>query len=196
MPDTAFGEIRLEGRHVRLEPLAPEHMDALLAAADDKEIWDWFSVAISDRAAAELFVHQALRGRDAGAEYPFAVISKSSGHVIGSTRYLDAKPEHRTLEIGYTWYSRATWGTEINPECKLLLMEYAFEKWQANRVALKTDIGNAHSQAAIRKLGAQYEGTLRNDRIRRDGSMRDTVVFSVIRPEWPSVKEDLTARLG
>lgn len=196
MPDSAFGDIRLEGRHVRLEPLTPDHIDALLAAADDQEIWDWFSVAITDRASAEAFVHQALQGLSAGAEYPFAVIAKSSGHVIGSTRYLDAKPEHRTVEIGYTWYSRASWGTEINPECKLLLLGYAFEQWQANRVALKTDHANLHSQAAIRKLGAQYEGTLRHDRIRRDGSRRDTVMFSVIRPEWPAVKEGLIARLG
>lgn len=196
MPDHAFGDIRLEGRHVRLEPLERGHVDGLLIATDDAQIWDWLGFVISDRESAEMFVTHALRSRDAGAEYPFAVISKSSGRVIGSTRYLDVKHEHRTLEVGFTWYSRSTWGTEVNPECKLLLLQYAFEEWGANRVALKTDIGNLHSKAAIRKLGAQYEGTLRYDRIRRDGSMRDTVVFSVIQPEWPTVKEGLRARLG
>lgn len=196
MADPGFGEILLQGRHVRLEPLGAEHLQAIVRAARAPEIWQWLSVEIRDIASAQAFIDRAVANRQAGLEYPFAVIGLAQGRVIGSTRYLDVRPEHRTLEVGYTWYEPAVHGTFVNPECKLLLLRHAFEVWNANRVALKTDVRNLHSQAAIRKLGAQYEGTLRHDRIRRDGSIRDTVVFSVTRPEWPQVQAGLAARLG
>jgi RimJ/RimL family protein N-acetyltransferase len=119
----------------------------------------------------------------------------SSGRLIGSTRYLDVQEDDRTVEIGWTWYAPDTWGSVVNPEAKYLLMRRAFDEWGAIRVALKTDIRNLHSQAAIKKLGARYEGLLRNQRIRRDGSYRDTVVFSITDREWPAVKSRLEQRL-
>lgn len=196
MTESSFGEVRLEGRHVRLEPLALEHTGGLLAAADSSGIWDWLSFEIRDRREAERFVRTALRSRDERGDHPFAVILRDSERVVGSTRYLDVHPEHRTLEIGYTWYSPSVWATTVNPECKFLLMRHAFEVWGANRVAFKTDLRNRRSQAAIRKLGARFEGTLRNDRVRRDGSLRDTLVFSVTRAEWPEVAAGLLRRLS
>ena len=119
----------------------------------------------------------------------------SDSLVIGSTRYLDVQQDDRTVEIGWTWYTPEAWGGVVNPEAKYLLMRHAFEDWHAIRVALKTDIKNLHSQAAIKKLGARYEGTLRNQRVRPDGSYRDTVIFSVIESEWPQVKAGLEQRL-
>lgn len=196
MADPGFGEIRLEGRHVRLEPMGAQHLHGIVRAGCAPEIWQWLSLEIRDVASAQEFIDRAVANRSAGLEYPFAVISRRDGRVVGSTRYLDVHPEHRTLEVGYTWYEPAVHGTSVNPECKFLLLRHAFEVWNANRVALKTDVRNLHSQAAIRKLGAQYEGALRFDRIRRDGSIRDTVVFSVTRPEWPQVQAGLMARLG
>jgi RimJ/RimL family protein N-acetyltransferase len=191
-----LGPIALEGRYVRLEPLRPHHAGALYRAGQAPEIWDWLAVAFTGPESAEAFIAAALQGEAAGAELPFAVIWKETGEVVGSTRYLEIDPLNKSVEIGWTWYSPAVWGTVVNPEAKLLLMQHAFETWGARRVWLKTDAKNLRSQAAIRKLGAQYEGTLRHHRIRRDGSMRDTVIFSVIDPEWPAVKAGLLRRLG
>jgi RimJ/RimL family protein N-acetyltransferase len=144
----------------------------------------------------EGYVASALQGQASGREYPFVVrLLNDGGRIVGSTRYLDVDEFNGTAEIGWTWYEPASWGTVVNPECKFLLLRHAFEDWKAIRVCLKTDVRNVHSQAAIRKLGAVYEGTLRNARIRLDGSLRDTVVFSVIDREWPDVKARLLRRL-
>jgi RimJ/RimL family protein N-acetyltransferase len=118
------------------------------------------------------------------------------GRIIGSTRYLDVQEEDRTAEIGWTWYEPPAWGTIVNPEAKFLLLRHAFEEWHAIRIALKTDVRNLRSQSAIARLGAVYEGTLRNQRIRPDGSYRDTPIYSIIESEWPSVKRSLEARLA
>jgi len=141
------------------------------------------------------WLDKAVHAESQGREYPFVVVRVEGEHVIGSTRYLDVQEDDRTVEIGWTWYAPDAWGGVVNPEAKYLLMRHAFDDWHAIRVALKTDINNLHSQAAIKKLGARYEGTLRNQRIRPDGSYRDTVVFSVIESEWPSVKAGLEERL-
>lgn len=138
---------------------------------------------------------KAMEAESQGREYPFAVVRLEDNRVIGSTRYLDVQEADRNVEIGWTWYTPAAWGGVVNPEAKYLLMRHAFDDWRAVRVALKTDIKNLHSQAAIKKLGARYEGTLRNQRIRPDGSYRDTVIFSVIENEWPQVKARLEQRL-
>ena len=140
-------------------------------------------------------LEKAMEAESQGREYPFVVVRLEDKRVIGSTRYLDVQEADRNVEIGWTWYTPDVWGGVVNPEAKFLLMRHAFDDWHAVRVALKTDIKNLHSQAAIKKLGARYEGTLRNQRIRLDGSYRDTVIFSVIESEWPAVKVGLEERL-
>lgn len=194
--DPGLGNEVLEGRHVRLEPLSPHHRDPLLRAAAHDEIWTWF--AGSDPSTPEgmdAWLVAAFVAAEEGSQRPFAVLLAGNGEVVGSTRYCDIHPEHRTLEVGYTWYRPDTWGSAVNPEAKLLLFRHAFEDWGARRVALKTDHMNVHSQAAIKKLGAREEGTLRNDRLRRDGSQRHTVVFSVTNEEWPGVGQGLMKRV-
>lgn len=141
------------------------------------------------------WLDKAIYAESLGREYPFVVVRLADKRVMGSTRYLDVQEEDRNVEIGWTWYSPDAWGGVVNPEAKYLLMRHAFDDWRAIRVALKTDINNLRSQAAIKKLGARYEGTLRNQRIRPDGSYRDTVIFSVIESEWPGVKAGLEERL-
>ncbi|MDV3276946.1 MAG: GNAT family N-acetyltransferase [Nitrososphaerales archaeon] len=141
------------------------------------------------------WVREALEAQGGGTVYPFVVVSQTDGNVIGSTRYLEAIQEHRTVEIGWTWYSPRTWGTAVNPECKLLLLRHAFEDWNAIRVQLKTDVNNLRSQRAILKLGARFEGRLRNQMVRRDGSVRDSVMYSIVQSECPDVKIGLESRL-
>ncbi|HYY45487.1 MAG TPA: GNAT family protein [Candidatus Angelobacter sp.] len=191
-----LGPITLTGRHIQLEPMRPEHAAALLEAGRAPEIWEWMPVRPLTPAAMDTWIARALTAQLQGREYPFVVIRLMDGRVIGSTRYLEVQEEDRTVEIGWTWYSPDTWGGVVNPEAKYLLMRHAFEDWHAIRVALKTDIKNVHSQAAIRKLGAKYEGTLRNHRIRTDGTYRDTVLFSIIETEWPGVKPNLERRIS
>lgn len=191
-----LGPVTLEGRYIRLEPLRPHHAAALYEAGRAPEIWEWLAVAFTGPEVAEQFIATALKQEAEGKEMPFAVIWRETGEVVGSTRYLEIDPANRSTEIGWTWYNPRFQGTVVNPEAKLLLMQHAFESWGARRVWLKTDVQNLHSQAAMRKMGAQFEGTLRNHRFRRDGSMRDTVIFSVIDPEWPAVKAGLLQRLA
>jgi len=193
---SSLGPLTLEGRYVRLEPLRPEHVPALLAVAQDPEIWTWLPASLQTREAMELFISAALEAEAAGREYAFAVLLGQGNRVIGSTRYLDVAPEHRRVEVGWTWYARDTWGTVVNVEAKYLLFAHAFDDWGAIRVGLKTDVKNVRSQAAIRKLGARYEGTHRSHRIRPDGTIRDTMWFSVIAEEWPEVKATLLRRIG
>ena len=181
---------------MRLRPLSPEDGPALLAAGRWPEIWDWMSAMPTTAESMSEWIEAALKAQGQGLELPFTVLRLPDEKVIGSTRYLDIQEANRTVEVGWTWYAPDAWGTSVNPEAKFLLLEHAFERWRAVRVALKTDARNLHSQAAIRKLGAKYEGTLRNHRIRRDGSLRDTVMFSIIDSEWPAVKAALVRRLG
>jgi len=191
----SLGPITLTGKHIRLEPMGPVHSAALLEAGRAAEIWEWMPSRPLEPQAMEGWLKKAKQAESTGREYPFVVILIATGRLVGSTRYLDVQEDDRNVEIGWTWYAPDTWGSVVNPEAKYLLMRHAFEDWGAIRVALKTDIRNLHSQAAIKKLGAQYEGMLRNQRIRPDGSYRDTVIFSVIESEWPAVKAGLEARL-
>jgi N-acetyltransferase len=193
---TDLGPIALEGKHVRLEPLRPHHAEGLLRAGAAPEIWPWMPAALLSAAAVAESIDSALRAEERGEAFAFAVVLKESGRVAGSTRYLDVLAANRIAEIGWTWYAPDLWATDVNPECKFLLLQHAFDNWGAMRVQLKTDHMNKRSQAAIRKLGAQYEGTLRNHRIRPDGTVRDTVMFSIIGQEWPEVKASLLRRLG
>jgi RimJ/RimL family protein N-acetyltransferase len=180
---------------VRLEPLEEAHREGLARAADDPQIWAHLP---HDGAGAgfDAWFDTSLRLAEAGREAVWAVRSLSDGALVGSTRYLAIEPAHRRLEIGYTWYAPRVWRTQVNPACKLALMRYAFETLGCNRVELKTDHLNLRSQAAIAALGATREGVLRAHMLRRDGSLRDSVYFSVVRSEWPAVRQRLTARLA
>ena len=191
-----LGPVSLTGQHLRLDPMRPGHAQALLEAGRDPEIWAWMPARPTTPAAMDAWLEKAMKGEAQGREYPFVVVRLADDRIIGSTRYLAVEEEDRTVEIGWTWYSPDAWGGVVNPEAKYLLMRHAFEDWHAIRVALKTDVKNLHSQAAIRKLGARYEGTLRNQRIRPDGTYRDTVIFSIIESEWAAVKAKLEQRLA
>jgi len=191
-----LGPIVLEGTHVRLEPLLPEHAHGLHAATESDDIWTWLSYDLRDPERLERWMRDAFEARDRSEEVPFVVRLRATGEVIGSTRYMDIRQRFRGVEIGWTWYRRDTWGGPVNPECKYLLLRHAFDDWGAIRVCLKTDVKNVHSQHAIKKLGAKYEGTLRNHTIRRDGTFRDSVYFSIIDTEWPAVKRGLEDRLA
>jgi N-acetyltransferase len=186
--------LMLTGRWVRLEPLAAEHRHDLRTAADDDRIWQ-HTLAVARGAAFDGWFDEALADGAAGSRVPFAVRRLQDRRLLGSTSYLDPNPKHRRVEIGSTWYVPDVWGTEVNPECKLLLMAHAFEALGLNRVAFCTDFRNERSQAAIAKLGAVREGVCRADKITQGGRIRDSVVFSIIAPEWPGVKANLLARL-
>lgn len=141
------------------------------------------------------WILEALKAQEIGQQFPFTVVHKALGKIIGSTRYMEIRPEAKGVEIGGTWYSPSAWGTEVNPEAKLLLLQHAFEDWGAIRVQLKTDNMNEHSQRAILKLGAKFEGKLRNHRIRKDGTFRHSMMYSITKDEWPFVKSNLHKRL-
>ena len=190
-----LGPLTLTGKLLQLEPMRPEHAAALLEAGRSPEVFEFMSAKPTTPQTMASWLERAMAAEVAGREYPFIVRRRADGVIVGSSRYLDVQEEDRTAEIGWTWYSPSTWGTAVNPEAKYLLLRHAFEDWHAIRVALKTDIRNRHSQAAIKKLGAVYEGTLRNQRIRPDGSYRDTPIYSIIEAEWPAVKHSLEARL-
>jgi len=180
---------------VRLEPLASEHRDGLARAADFPEIWAHMPLDASGEGFQPWF-DLALASAETGREAVWAVRSLANGALVGSTRYLAIERRDRRLEIGHTWYTPAVWASAINPACKLALMRHAFEALGFNRVEFKTDNRNLRSQAAIAKLGATREGVFRAHMVRRDGSLRDSVYFSVIRDEWPQVRERLAARLA
>jgi RimJ/RimL family protein N-acetyltransferase len=191
-----LGPVTLTGKHIRLEPLRRDYAASLLAVAEAPEIWTWMSALPVTPAAMDAWIAEALGAQESGLEYPFVVVLLSSDRVVGSTRYMDVQAASKGAEIGWTWYAPDTWGTVVNPEAKYLLLRHAFEDWGAIRVQLKTDLKNLRSQAAIKKLGARQEGILRSHRFRRDGTIRDSVLFSIIREEWPGVKAELEQRLA
>ncbi len=190
-----LGPVTLEGRFVRLEPLAEQHFDDLAVAAADPDIWRWLPTDSFTPQEFEAWFSAAL-GRPPDMELPFAVIERSSGRAVGSTRYMDVDEVNRGVEIGWTWYRASAQGTAVNPEAKLLLLGHAFDDWGAIRVCLKTDSLNVRSRAAIEKLGAVYEGDLRNHRIRQDGTFRHSSYYSILPGEWPSVRARLEQRLS
>jgi RimJ/RimL family protein N-acetyltransferase len=187
------GAPTLVGRIVRLEPLTEAHREALRPVAQDERIWRT-SLTHALGPSFDTWFDDALAERASGRRLPFAV-RLAEGRLVGSSSFLDVTPAHRRVEIGATWYHPDVWGTAVNPECKLLLLGHAFDVMQVNRVALVTDALNLRSQAAIAKLGAMRDGVLRSDRITQGGRVRDSVVFSILAPEWPSVKARLEQRL-
>lgn len=185
----------LQNAFVRLEPVDEAHREGLrLAARGDAALFDYMPVDLSGGDFDRWF-DWSKKVSDGRHELAFTVIQKSDNRIVGSTRYLNIDAADKRLEIGHTWYARDTWSTAINPSCKFLLFEYGFEVLQWNRVELKCDARNTRSRAAILKLGAKEEGTLRKHMILRDGFVRDTVYFSIVAEEWPNVRERLSARI-
>jgi RimJ/RimL family protein N-acetyltransferase len=186
--------VTLSGRRVLVEPLDDGHRDGLRAAADDERIWK-HTLTVARGEGFDGWFQEALDQQRAGRQVPFAV-RDVGGRLIGSTSYLDPSDRHRRVEIGSTWYMPGVWGSSVNPECKLLLLQHAFDVCGVNRVSFVTDVLNERSKAAIAKLGANLEGTLRSHMVTQGGRARDSALFSIIADEWPAVREKLTARLA
>jgi RimJ/RimL family protein N-acetyltransferase len=183
----------LDGHFVRLEPLEERHRELVRPAAQHPEI---FTVTTSAYGALyDPYIDNALKRSDGVHDIAFAVLLKAESRYVGMTRYLNIEAAHKKLEIGSTWYEPSVWAGAVNPECKLLLMQHAFEALKFNRVEYKTDARNARSRAAIAKLGATQEGIHRKHMIMADGHVRDSVFFSIIDTEWPAVKAGLEKRL-
>jgi RimJ/RimL family protein N-acetyltransferase len=185
----------LTGWWVQLEPLGDEHRGALRAAADDARIWI-HTLMVARGPEFDRWFDAVLTHRSTGRQYPFAVRRRADQAIVGSTSYLDPELWHRRVEIGSTWYTPDVWGTQVNPECKLLLLAHAFDVLGMNRVSLCTDARNVHSQTAIEKLGAVKEGVLRSHMVTQGGHIRDSVLYSIVVEEWPEVKARLAARLA
>lgn len=189
-----LGPCVLEGTLVRLEPLRQGHANALLVAAEDLD-WGWFLRPLHTKADVEKRIADGLKAEGEDEAYAFAVVTKKDGRIVGTTSYLQVAAEHKRVEIGSTWYTSDAQGTKVNPECKYLLLRHAFEEWGAERVQFTTDVNNLRSRRAILKLGAKFEGKLRSDKRRADGSMRDSMIYSILADEWPAVREGLLARI-
>jgi N-acetyltransferase len=186
----------LEGTRVRLEPLRADHLDDLRRVAFDAPLWRWTIMGEQDEAGLRRWLDTALANADAGTERPFATIDRASGRAVGSTRYLSIVPEHRRLEIGWTWIATTLQRTGANREAKLLQLRHAFETVGANRVEFKTHARNEPSRTALAGIGARFEGVFRNHMIMPDGSLRDSAYFSVTAEDWPAVKARLEAGLA
>ena len=185
----------LEGHGVRLEPLAREHHDGLVAAAGDGELWTLWFTSVPAPGETQAYVAAALAGQDAGHMLPWAVRELDTGAIVGSTRYHDIVTTVDRVEIGYTWYARRCQKSHVNTACKLLLLGHAFDELGCAVVGFRTDNFNFASQAAIAALGAKQDGVLRHHQSRRDGTVRDTVMFSILAAEWRDVKRHLELRL-
>ena len=185
----------LDGRGVRLEPLTLDHTDGLRTAVADGRLWELWYTSVPEPDGVAAYIEAALAGQTAGHMLPWIVRDVASGAIIGSTRYHDIVAAVDRVEIGYTFYAQRWWRTHVNTTCKLLLFEYAFDVLGCDVVGLRTDNFNFRSQRAIAALGAKQDGVIRHHQARRDGTVRDTVMFSVLKQEWPDVKRHLTLRL-
>jgi N-acetyltransferase len=187
----------LEGELIRLEPLAPGHAEGLWEASRDPVAWRWLSI-VQPQTRGELddYIGAALAQAAAGTEIPFATVRRNDGRVLGSTRFLALRPEHRSIEIGWTWLVSEVWGSGANVEAKLLMLEHAFERLGCRRVELKTDALNERSRAAMEALPARLEGVHRKHMLVRGGESRDSAWYSVLDDEWPTVRANLIRRLG
>ncbi|MCC2973163.1 GNAT family N-acetyltransferase [Massilia sp. IC2-476] len=184
--------VTLEFNGLRLEPLAPHHEEGLRAAALDGELWKLRVTSVPEPHNALQYIGTALDTRDRVA---FAVIDTRSGKLLGSTSYHDILPGIKRVEIGYTWYAKSVQRTHVNTSCKLILLSHAFDTLGCGVVGLRTDCENFASQAAIERVGAKKDGVIRHHALRRDGTVRDTVMYSILRSEWPPIKSALHERL-
>lgn len=188
--------VTLEANGVRLEPLQPTHAAPLADAARDGELWTLAFTTVPHPDGAAEYVAAALRGHAAGMMLPWVVRDLTSGRIVGSTRYHDIVAAIGRVEIGYTWYAACMQRTHVNTTCKLLLLTHAFDTLGCSVVGLRTDLANTRSQAAIERLGAHRDGVLRRFQARKDGTPRDTVMYSILREEWPTVRAGLEHRLA
>jgi N-acetyltransferase len=186
----------LNGSRIRLEPLRADHLDDLERVAYDLPIWRWTIMGPQDPAGLRRWLEAALANQADGTERPFATVDLESGRAIGSTRFMSIVPEHRRLEIGWTWIASAYQRSGRNREAKLLQLTHAFETLRANRVEFKTHARNERSRTALAGIGATFEGVFRNHTITADGSLRDSAYFSVTVEDWPTVRARLTASLA
>jgi RimJ/RimL family protein N-acetyltransferase len=187
--------VTLPGRHVRLEPLAMEHAPGLRAALSDGELWRLWYTSVPTPDGLLAYIDTALRGQQAGTELPF-VVRDGAGEIVGCTRYCHVEQANHRLEIGYTWYAQRVQRSALNTEAKRLLLGHAFDDLKAIAVEFRTNWFNMRSRAAIARLGAKQDGVLRNASRHPDGSFRDTVVFSIIESEWPTVRQHLDYQLA
>ncbi|QYJ95477.1 MULTISPECIES: GNAT family N-acetyltransferase [Shewanella] len=185
----------LSGERVVLEPLQEEHIPALSIAVSDGELWNLWYTSAPHPDEMKTYVEQALASEQRGEALAFAVRDRHSGQIVGCTRLMSWDQTHRRIEIGHTWYAKSAQRTGVNSECKLLLLTYAFETLDVIAVEFRTHWHNQRSREAITRLGAKQDGVLRNHRILKDGTIRDTVVYSIIASEWPSVKQNLKFRM-
>lgn len=185
----------LEGKRVRLLPLDRTHFEELLQIGSSKQIWEFFSIDGSKPDNLLRHLESAVLKRATGEQYPFTVVDIRSGAVIGSTLFYNIFPAHRKLEIGWTWYAPEYWRTGYNRECKFLLLTFCFEVLKAIRVQFATDELNQRSSKAILGIGAQFEGLLRNERIKEGGVYRNTLMYSIVESEWPDIKHRLATQL-
>ena len=182
----------LNGDAVRLLPLVQEHFDELAELSKEKRIWQFIPADMSSKEKVFKALEAAIGERNALTQYPFAIFHKKDERLIGSTRLMNIEERHRKLEIGWTWLHPDYWATEVNLECKLLLLTFCFEELGAYRVQLKTDEHNIRSRKAIEKIGGKFEGILRNDMVRDNGTKRNTAYFSITEAEWADAKIKLT----
>ncbi|SEN84766.1 Protein N-acetyltransferase, RimJ/RimL family [Mesobacillus persicus] len=186
---------RLENTVVQLIPMELNHIKGIFKAAQDQRIWEHMSVDLTNKNSVIQYVQDALRKRENETDFAYVIISKKDQSIIGATWFLDISKHHRRIEIGSTWINPRYWRTNINTHCKYLLLKYCFEELNLNRVQIKTGHENIRSQKAIERIGAVKEGILRNHMIRKEGEIRHTVMYSIIREEWAQVKTDFEKRL-
>jgi N-acetyltransferase len=186
---------KLEGHGVRLEPLSPDHESELAVAAADGVLWKLWFTSVPTPEETRAYIETALAGQRDGHMLPWVVRELSENRIIGSTRYHDIIAAIDRVEIGYTWYAKTWQRSHVNTSCKLLLLGHAFDMLGCKVVGLRTDNFNIASQRAIEAIGAKKDGVIRHHGIRRDGSARDTVIYSILAREWPDVKRHLESRL-
>ncbi len=188
--------VTLEGHGIRLEPLTPEHHDGLTVAAADGRLWELWFTSVPEPQQTRGYIVGALAGQEAGHMLPWAVRELTSGSIVGSTRYHDIIAEVDRVEIGWTWYAKQWQRSNVNTTCKLLLLAHAFDTLGCKVVGLRTDNFNFASQRAIEALGAKKDGVIRHHWARRDGTVRDSVMYSILASEWPNVRRHLEFRLA
>ena len=186
----------LEGSGIRLEPMSPDHADALAAAASDGNLWELWFTSVPEPGTAAAYIGTALDGQAKGHMLPWVVRELEKNSIIGTTRYHDIVPEIDRVEIGWTWYGKSWQRTHVNTTSKLLLFQHAFETLGCKVVGLRTDNFNFASQRAIERLGAKRDGVIRHHQARRDGTVRDSYMYSVLATEWPDVRRHLRLRLA
>ena len=188
--------IVLEGHGIRLEPLSADHADALATAATDGELWSLWFTSVPEPSKVRGYIDDAAKGQKEGHMLPWAVREVSTGAIVGSTRYHDIVPAIDRVEIGYTWYAKSRQRSSVNTTCKLLLLAHAFDALGCKVVGLRTDNFNFASQKAIERIGAKKDGVVRHHQARKDGTVRDTHIYSILATEWPDVRRHLELRLS